>query len=419
MASGLCWARPYTVLFTAATILAAVWTHPFALHQWSGWVQLAALGVTPWLLAIQRARYEVSLRRLHTDEAVESTRLSEAARSVRSLQASTQAMEAQIAEITDLYHVTKETGRALHVADLFTASLNIAPRLLNASGLRLIDLSGKTPHVFRASRTTDGRMAPANGHNSVAMEQAIIKRVGVSREPASATAQQLACAFPEHITRVSWVPLWREQQAVGILVADELPEDKLKTLSIVGNQLSLQFSRVYLYQQVEALAVTDALTEVSVRSHFLERAAKELTRAARHDLSCVLFMVDLDHFKQKNDTFGHLVGDVVLKDVARVLQQHLRDIDMIARYGGEEFILMLVETDVEQAMVIAERLRQLVEAHPVRAYDELVTQTISIGVAGFPVHAETLETLIERADQALYAAKRAGRNRVVQWTESP
>jgi len=416
MLSGLFWARHYTALLTGASLLAFLGTQASTLGRWTGWLELAALGLTPWLLAAQRRRYEADLKRLHAEEAGTVAQLSEEARALLSLQASTRQMESQIAQITDLYHVTKETSRALHVTELFTASLDIAPRLLTARGLRLIDLSGETPQILRAIREPDGRMASVDGRDLAKMEQAIIQRVRASGRPSSATAQELSGAAG--VTRVSWAPLWREQQPVGVLVADELPEEQLKTLSIVANQLSLQFSRISLYQQVEALAVTDALTGVSVRGYFLERAKEELARSGRHGLSCTLLMADLDLFKKKNDTFGHLVGDVVLRDVARLLQRNLREIDMIARFGGEEFILLLIETGIEQAMPIAERLRQLVEVHPIRAYDELLTQTISIGLAAFPVHAKTLEALVERADQALYAAKRAGRNQVVRWSEA-
>ena len=141
-------------------------------------------------------------------------------------------------------------------------------------------------------------------------------------------------------------------------------------------------------------------------------------RSQRQGLSCTVLMVDLDLFKQKNDNYGHLVGDVVLKEVSHTLQRNLREVDLIGRLGGEEFFLLLIETQVDQALPIAQRLRQLVEIHPVRAYDELLTQTISIGLAGFPEHGKTLEVLIEHADQALYAAKRLGRNRVVTWSPS-
>jgi diguanylate cyclase (GGDEF)-like protein len=194
----------------------------------------------------------------------------------------------------------------------------------------------------------------------------------------------LSSPLPKGLTRLAWAPLWREQQSIGVLIADELPEDELKTFVTIANQLSLQLSRIALYQQVESLAVTDSLTGLNVRRHFLERAQDELVRAGRHGRACTLLMVDLDHFKQINDSHGHLVGDAVLKDVAQLLQRNLREIDLIARYGGEEFILLLTETPAEHAMPIAQRLRQLVEVHPIRAYDELVAQTISIGMASFP-----------------------------------
>ncbi|MDP3703395.1 MAG: GGDEF domain-containing protein [Candidatus Omnitrophota bacterium] len=421
MISGLCWARPWTASFTGLTLAVFLWTQAGTLSGWSGWLQLAVFGVTPWLLAAEQRRDEQRLKRLHAQEAQAMTRLSEEARTLLSLQASTQQLEAQIAHITDVYHVTKDTGRALRLPELFSASLDTAPRLLRASGLRLIDLSEAQPQVLRASRTSDGRMVPspngAGANHILEMEQAIISRTVTSGAPTCASQQEFACALPEGVTRVAWSPLWREQKPIGVLVADELPEEQLKTLSIVANQLSLQLSRIHLYQAVESLAVTDSLTGLSVRGYFMDRAREELSRSKRHTLFCTLLMTDLDRFKEKNDTFGHLVGDVVLKDVAQLLKRNLREVDLIARYGGEEFILLLIETDIEQAMPIAQRLKQLVELHPIRAYDELLTQTISIGLAAYPNDAHTLEALIERADQALYAAKHAGRNRVFRWDE--
>ncbi|MBI4004040.1 MAG: GGDEF domain-containing protein [Candidatus Omnitrophica bacterium] len=423
MVSGLCWARWWTGMFTAATLLVFLWTQAGTLGDWAGWMQLAAFGITPWLLAAQQARDERRLKILHAEEAEAMTRLSETARSLMTLQTSTQQLEKEIGKITDLYHVTKDTGRALRLPDLFSASLEMAPKLLNASGLRLIDLSHEEPHVLRASRTNDGRMISspnggAAGH-ILDMERAIITRAVTSGAATCAGPQELSCELPAGVSRVAWSPLWREQKPIGVLVADELPAEQLSTLSIVANQLSLQLSRIHLYQAVESLAVTDALTGLSVRGYFMDRAREELARSKRHTLSCTLLMTDLDHFKEKNDTFGHLVGDVVLKDVAELLKRNLREVDLIARYGGEEFILLLIETDAEQAMPVAQRLKQLVEVHPIRAYDELLTQTISIGLAAYPHDAQTLETLIERADQALYAAKRAGRNRVVAASASP
>jgi diguanylate cyclase (GGDEF)-like protein len=193
----------------------------------------------------------------------------------------------------------------------------------------------------------------------------------------------------------------------------------LDTLSIVAHQLSLQLARVHFYEAVESLAITDTLTGLFVRRYFLELATEELLRSTRHCLPCTVIMVDLDFFKTKNDTYGHLVGDVVLREVSQLLRKNLREVDLIARYGGEEFILLLIETDPEQALPVAERLRQLVEVHPIRAYDETLTQTVSLGLACFPEDGPELQTLIEHADEALYAAKRAGRNRVLRWAKTP
>jgi len=419
MVSGLIWARWWTGVFTAATVIVFCWAQAATLAHWPGWIQLAAFGLTPWLLAAQQNRQEQLLSRLHAEEAKRMMGLSDDARTLLSLQATAHQLETKITHITDVYHVTKETTRALHLKELFAASLEVTPRLLDSRGLRLIDLSEKTPQVLRATRSPDGRLIASDTNHLSDMEQAIINQAVASGQSASASAQELSPtgAVPEGISRLSWAPLWREQKPIGVLVADELPEHQLQTLSIVANQLSLQLSRIHLYQQVESLAVTDALTGLFVRGHFMERAREELLRCQRHGLICTLLMTDLDRFKEKNDTYGHLVGDVILKDVARLLSRNLREIDLIARFGGEEFILLLIETNVDQAMPVAQRLQQLVEVHPIRAYDELLTQTISIGVAGFPEDAKTLEQLVERADQALYAAKRAGRNRVVRWTE--
>jgi diguanylate cyclase (GGDEF)-like protein len=132
-----------------------------------------------------------------------------------------------------------------------------------------------------------------------------------------------------------------------------------------------------------------------------------------HRLSVI--MLDIDDFKQFNDRFGHPKGDMVLKAVSSVIRQNLREIDVAARYGGEEFVVVLPETDVAGALAVAERIRTSMEEYPHIADEqgERVTQTISLGVATYPLHASDGASLIEAADQAMYRAKRAGKNRVV------
>jgi two-component system cell cycle response regulator len=140
-----------------------------------------------------------------------------------------------------------------------------------------------------------------------------------------------------------------------------------------------------------------------------------MERALRYDHSVALLLIDLDHFKRVNDTHGHLVGDAVLRDVSELLLGVARGVDVVGRYGGEEFLVVLPETDDDGAAAFAERVRERVEAHAFRPWDdgrELRT-TASIGVASFPAaRIESVEDLFARADAALYRAKADGRNRV-------
>lgn len=417
--AGLCWARWVVLVTTALTVLLAMTLDVGLLGRLTGWFQIVALGLMPWLLAAQRAYYERSVKRLQSMEAVRISQLQDTARALLSLQSEIQQLEGRIGQLAELYHVTKETTRALHVSELFAILLSIVPRLIRIQGVRMIDLAGpdQAAGVYRSRRESDGRLMPEHATTLVPLEHAVLARVLQTQRAEAGDATNLEHALPAGLERLAWAPLWGERQPIGVVIADGLPPEQLGVLTIVANQLALQLARVRLYQTVEASAITDALTGLFVRRYFAELAAEELQRSRRHRLPCTFLMVDLDIFKAKNDTYGHLVGDVVLRDVAQLLAGNLREIDLMARYGGEEFILLLVETNAEQAAPIAERLRQLIEIHSIRAYDELLHQTVSIGIACFPDDGQTLGELIERADQALYAAKRAGRNRVVCWSK--
>jgi diguanylate cyclase (GGDEF)-like protein len=123
-------------------------------------------------------------------------------------------------------------------------------------------------------------------------------------------------------------------------------------------------------------------------------------------------MIDVDNFKSFNDQYGHLVGDAILREVARVIKETIRSMDFIGRYGGEELCIVLAETDKDQALLAAERIRQAVEGRSIRVYDEVMKVTISIGLSTYPKDAQTDKSLIEKADKALYKAKLSGKNKV-------
>ncbi|CAO3434413.1 response regulator receiver modulated diguanylate cyclase [Azospirillum doebereinerae] len=163
-------------------------------------------------------------------------------------------------------------------------------------------------------------------------------------------------------------------------------------------------------QTLHAASQTDPLTDLPNRRHMIERLESELGRIARHGGGFTLIMLDIDHFKAINDDFGHTVGDMALVETARLLRQNLRNHDLCARWGGEEFLILLTQTDQEQAQVVAEKLRRLVAGHRIPHRDHDIRLTVSLGVAthrpDWSAHA-----CIQAADDALYVAKRAGRDR--------
>jgi diguanylate cyclase (GGDEF)-like protein len=175
-------------------------------------------------------------------------------------------------------------------------------------------------------------------------------------------------------------------------------------------------------EELLALTRTDALTGLCNRRYFEERLQEEFTRARRYSSSLSMVMLDIDHFKRINDSFGHPFGDEVLRAVARTARSRLREVDLLARYGGEELCAILPETSPEDALRVCERVREAIEELPLehRAADgsrKPVRCTASLGLATLTPSLASAEDLLRAADDSLYAAKGAGRNRVHQYQE--
>lgn len=172
---------------------------------------------------------------------------------------------------------------------------------------------------------------------------------------------------------------------------------------------------------LEAENVTDPLMEIYNRRYFDRCIEQEFARAVRYGLPLSLVLLDIDHFKRINDTFGHLAGDMVLKGIGALLKANVRGVDIPARYGGEEVVVVLPHTDGPAAAVLAERLRKKVEEHPFPARAAGVAGgtfrcTVSVGVASIAQDCADARRLVELADAAMYQAKQQGRNRVVRFT---
>ena len=185
------------------------------------------------------------------------------------------------------------------------------------------------------------------------------------------------------------------------------------TKPVLAAILHLRIQKALEHARTRRLASTDGLTEVYNHRTFQEHLTQEIARANRYSRPLTVLMIDVDHFKVYNDTYGHPRGDIVLQDLARLLKEMSRTSDTVARYGGEEFAIILPETDSVGAQKIGQRLREQVERHPFPGKECMPggTMTISIGVATH-VPAGSKDALLQAADTALYTAKREGRNRV-------
>lgn len=175
-----------------------------------------------------------------------------------------------------------------------------------------------------------------------------------------------------------------------------------------GDDLDLQYT-----EEIYQLKITDGLTGLPNRRRLMEVLAAEIPRARRYHRDLSLVMMDIDHFKTVNDTLGHLAGDHILRELANVVSLQVRQGEMFARYGGEEFVLLLPETNMEQARQTAERIRQKIESCTFQFADRKIPITISMGVGTFEAPDMDDAGLIEAADRGLYKAKQSGRNRVV------
>lgn len=213
--------------------------------------------------------------------------------------------------------------------------------------------------------------------------------------------KSILCAPIMHQGRITGI-LYMENN----LTADAFTAERLELLSIISAQAAISLENAKLFE----LATTDGLTKLYVHRYFQLLLDQEIHRSRRHNQPFSLVMMDIDNFKAFNDTYGHPLGNEILRNVARTIKKISRTVDIAARYGGEEFVLILPETDQLGALVAAEKIRRSVAEMTIPHEREKLQVTISLGVATFLTHAADKDTLIKSADEALYVAKRKGKN---------
>ena len=193
-------------------------------------------------------------------------------------------------------------------------------------------------------------------------------------------------------------------------------KNRQEILELIATQIAIKLELGQAHEQLGKMATTDGLTGLANHRAFQHGYDVMLDRAKRTDTPLCLLMGDLDHFKQVNDNFGHPFGDHVLQKVADVMAETVRTVDLAARYGGEEFALLLENCDSDGGHILAERIRAKIENLNLVCQEQTLTATISIGIAVFPENGSEKSVLIERADKALYEAKKSGRNQTLVWS---
>jgi diguanylate cyclase (GGDEF)-like protein len=212
------------------------------------------------------------------------------------------------------------------------------------------------------------------------------------------------------------IPLRAKDSVTGVLVmtrkGEEFSSNDVRVLRILCNQAAIAIENARVYERLEQLAATDSLTGLFNRRYFQQALTREVSRAERRGSRVALMMLDIDHFKPLNDTYGHTVGDVVLKKVAEILSKDVRKGDVLARYGGEEFVILLSEASYQGIKEIAERIRKSIAAATIHPAGPRKRVTVSVGWALYPDDTKETDKLVELADRALYFAKDTGRNQV-------
>ncbi len=321
-------------------------------------------------------------------------------------------------QLMDVGELGKEMNAALPYRETVERVLSRSKAFLHAdfAALLLLDAEARAFSLEGAQ----GVLSPTLSAECCAFTPDCPVRQAISSGRLVRMADHACALFPRTMRDQVVIPVKVENVGDMAVLATSTTGDYVALLTddILGalqNHVQSALSNAHKYDAIRRQVVTDHLTRLYNRRYFMNRAAEEIERSLRHQAPLSVLMIDIDHFKDFNDTYGHATGDRVLQTAARAMQDALRTSDICARHGGEEFAVLLPSTPGENALHVAERVRHTLGG---TRYTGLglppeVNITISVGVATCPRDATELDALMELADQALYRAKAAGRDQVV------
>ncbi|HEY0838878.1 MAG TPA: GGDEF domain-containing protein, partial [Vulgatibacter sp.] len=336
-------------------------------------------------------------------------------------------LEARIDELTLLHDVTRSLTSTLELDELFRrlAELIGGTRSFESFAILQMDeerggLAVRTAFGFPSDEDPTGARLPITDETC---RRAVQSRGHVLTRPEAGASGLEGLGWAPPAGMLLTMAMRHKDRVEGLLAfsrAESSPftEGELELLRNIAGQAALAIANARLFEQTVKLSLTDPLTGLNNRRHFFSKLDLEVMRALRFGTPVTVAMIDIDHFKNLNDTLGHAAGDVVLQEMAAVLGANVRRVDTVARFGGEEFCVILPNVGKDEAGIAAAKIRRLIEESRFPGGETQAGGriTVSLGHATFPDDASDLDSLLEAADMALYASKREGRNRATAFT---
>ena len=330
-----------------------------------------------------------------------------------------------------LYRAAQALGAALSEEDVVAAGVKAAREIasFDAAAVTVFDESSRS-HEVVAAKSSQGEIDDLVGirffQNTGLVSMVVQNRCALpyrgEHEGAHKVVLSKRVPWPAHPSLLV-LPLILHDRALGTLILGAkrrhaFGDSVRPTLEVLASHLAVSLSNARMVKKLETMATTDGLTSLLNRRAMLESGAQKIAAAARFDRRLAVVIADIDHFKRVNDTFGHDVGDLVIRGLGEILKRQKRATDVVARFGGEEFVVLCEQTDEKGAMLLAERIRDELGKTTFHAPNGSLSVTCSIGVATFPEAGRDWDSLFRAADEALYISKRSGRNRCTPWRPS-
>jgi two-component system, cell cycle response regulator len=327
-----------------------------------------------------------------------------------------------------LYRAAQALGSALSEQDVVEAGVKAAREIasFDLAAVTIFDPATRS-HEVVAAKSADGKIDDLVGirfaHNTGLVSMVVQNRCPLPYRGEYDAGHQVVLSkrvpWPAHPSLLV-LPLVMHDRALGTLILGAkrrhaFGDPVRPTLEVLASHLAVSLSNARMVQKLETMATTDGLTGLFNKRAMLESAAQKIAASSRFDRKLAVLMTDIDHFKKVNDTYGHDIGDVVIRGLADILKRQKRATDIVARFGGEEFVALCEQTDEKGAMLLAERIREELQKTSFRTPLGQLNVTCSIGVAIFPEGGRDWESLFKAADEALYVSKRSGRNRCTAW----